>query len=813
MWWGVLVWLAWAAMSLGQGQGGESILRSAEEVRRLSTEEAARGRLVELEGVMTFFGPKQFSRFLQDASAGIYLTEFKGYPELQVGDVVKLWGRTDAGEYAPVVRPEKVERVGRRDLPSASRVTFEELAGGREDSQWVEVSGIVRQVVREAGRAVALDLAMGGGRLRVETGAVELPPGETWVDCLVRVRGVCSSSFNRGRQLFRSRLLVPRAEDLLVVERPAGDPFALEVQPLGSLMRFAPQGSLGHRIKVKGTVVYQGAAGFCLVDGKQGLLVESTQKGRASPGDVLECLGFPRPGEYTPLLEDAEWRKVGTQPVPPAAVVPIDELLKGDYDCRLVSLEGRLLERTVRSAETRLVMESDYGVWSVWLENAEALRGVDVLENGSWLRVTGICRLEVGQEWRAGEEWRAEGFHLVARQASDLVLLKKPAWWTLKRLFWLILVLLAVGLATLVWIGQLRRQVKEQTRFIREQLAREEGLRERYQSLIENADDMVYTHDAEGKVTSMNPAGALLLGREKEELIGQKLADLMAGEDREAAEAWMQGLAHGRVAVPGEWDFLTRSGDRVRLEIHPRLIQGPGGLDEVEGIARDVTEQRRLEREVLDVSTREQRRIAHDLHDGVCQQLAGLAYLADILAERLEEQAEPEDALAARRISEAFNRVNQQTRNVARGLFPVALEENGLVSALTELVANASEFFNIRCEFRAPVAVTLKEGIVAHHLFYIAQEAMLNAARHGQPAHILVTLAPDDGRFILEITDDGCGLPEGAARPESMGLRIMYYRARQIGAGLEVKSRPEGGTTVCCSFQAGLTGAPLPPRP
>jgi len=187
--------------------------------------------------------------------------------------------------------------------------------------------------------------------------------------------------------------------------------------------------------------------------------------------------------------------------------------------------------------------------------------------------------------------------------------------------------------------------------------------------------------------------------------------------------------------------------------------------------------------------------------------LAGLAYLADILAERLEEQAEPEDASAARRISETLNRVNQQTRNVARGLFPVALEENGLVSALTELVANASEFFNIRCEFRAPVAVTLKEGIVAHHLFYIAQEAMLNAARHGQPAHILVTLAPDDGRFLLEITDDGCGLPEGAARSESMGLRIMHYRARQIGAGLEVKSRPEGGTIVRCTFQTGLTGA------
>src|SRR5207244_647101 len=106
------------------------------------------------------------------------------------------------------------------------------------------------------------------------------------------------------------------------------------------------------------------------------------------------------------------------------------------------------------------------------------------------------------------------------------------------------------------------------------------------------------------------------------------------------------------------------------------LIQQNGQTKEVEGIARDITERRHLEREILEISNREQRRIGHDLHDGVCQQLAAVNYLADILGDRLRDRTAPESA-EAERIATLINEANAQARSVARGLFPVRLEEHG----------------------------------------------------------------------------------------------------------------------------------------
>ncbi len=800
---GVLLGLT-SMVGVGEAQEGTKVLQTAAEVRRLTPEEAAEGRPVALRGVVTFFDQAHFSRFLQDGSAGIYLTQFADYPDLSAGDEIAVTGVTDSGEYAPVVKPVRVERLGRAALPEARQVALEDLASGREDSQWVEVRGIVRRVLREAGgKLPSLELATGGGRLLVELRTVANPPGEEWIDRVVRVRGVCSSSFNRGGQLFRSRLLVPREEDLMVDQMQDPDPFAKPAHPLGSLLRFAPQGSLGHRIKVAGTVVYQSTEGSLYIDdGSHGLEVRSQQVGLLQDGDVVEVLGFPATGEYTPVLEDAGWRKTGvglaTQPV----AGNVDALLSGAFDSRLVALEGRLVDRTARAGGVLLVLETTGVLWSAWVENPARFPMIGSLENGSRLRVTGVCRVDVGMEWSGGEEWRARGFHLLARTPGDLVILERPSWWNLTRLLWISGLLLTGILAALTWAGLLRRKVQGQTGIIRRQLASEASLRERYQALIENADDLVYTHDARGILTSVNPACEQLLERSCDELAGKPLTDFMEEDQREAAARWLRGVpSSGETpATATEWDFLTASGKRVRLEIRTRLLPSGEGGQEVEGIARDVTERRRLEREVLEVSTREQRRIAHDLHDGICQQLAGLSYLTDILAERLEEHRAGE-AAEARRISDTVNRVNAQARHLARGLFPAALEENGLVCALEELAANAAAFFHTPCEFHGTTPVTIKDDLVAHHLFYIAQEAMLNAARHGRPGRILVRLDRAGDRYSLTIEDDGPGLPPGPARPSSMGLRIMHYRARQIGANLEIQPRPGGGTLVRCTFQ------------
>jgi two-component system sensor kinase FixL len=249
-----------------------------------------------------------------------------------------------------------------------------------------------------------------------------------------------------------------------------------------------------------------------------------------------------------------------------------------------------------------------------------------------------------------------------------------------------------------------------------------------------------------------------------------------------------------------EWDFLTGSGKRVRLETSTKLVNHDGQEVEVEGIARDVTERHRLEKEILDVSTREQRRIGHDLHDGVCQQLAGIAVLADILADKLAEHFRPE-AGDAQKITHLVKQANHQTRGVARGLFPVRLEENGLVSALEELAQNAGAYYHTRCEFACNSPVSVRDHSAAQHLYFIAQEAVLNAAKHGNAGLIQVRIEPAAGQgCILTVRDNGKGLPQPSMPGPGMGVRIMKYRARMIGATIAVESSPGEGTVVICQL-------------
>jgi signal transduction histidine kinase len=266
-----------------------------------------------------------------------------------------------------------------------------------------------------------------------------------------------------------------------------------------------------------------------------------------------------------------------------------------------------------------------------------------------------------------------------------------------------------------------------------------------------------------------------------------------------------------------EFDFATATGERVKLEISARLIEQNGSGVEVEGIARDITERKRLEREILEISNREQRRIGHDLHDGVCQQLAGIAFLTSTLAEDLEEEGAPL-AGQAEKISGMINEVIDQTRGVARGLFPVRLDETGLPSALEELAANAGEVYKINCHFERKGPAVEVENEIALHLHYIVLEALANAAKHSGADEVAITLEPAGDRWLLSVRDNGRGFALPGPQHGGMGLRILNYRARVIGATLSLRSEPGRGTTVSCLFlpasrDSAPGAAPLRARP
>jgi len=215
-------------------------------------------------------------------------------------------------------------------------------------------------------------------------------------------------------------------------------------------------------------------------------------------------------------------------------------------------------------------------------------------------------------------------------------------------------------------------------------------------------------------------------------------------------------------------------------------------------VARDITERKQLEAEVLQISEREQQRIGRDLHDGLGQLLSGTVHLTNVLQLELAEQALPE-AAEALRILELLNQAVSETRSLARGLYPVPKEANGLMSALQDLASRTKELFKISCGFQCRKPVLIADNSVATHLYRIAQEAVANSLKHGRASHIHIVLTATRQRIVLTVRDDGIGLPPAPPVRRGMGIRIMQYRAGMIGGSLSIQQASPKGMAVVCT--------------
>lgn len=232
---------------------------------------------------------------------------------------------------------------------------------------------------------------------------------------------------------------------------------------------------------------------------------------------------------------------------------------------------------------------------------------------------------------------------------------------------------------------------------------------------------------------------------------------------------------------------------RLHNELEERVRQRTIAL------SNEMQERERLEREILEVSEREQRRIGHDLHDGLCQHLAATAMAGQVLGEKLAARAAPETT-DARRIVSLIEESITLTRNLAHGISPVDMDREGLIIALQEFTANISQLFKVRCLFDSDSPPRIPDAATATHLYRIAQEAVNNAIRHGKPKQILVCLSNQKGGLDLTVEDDGSGLPEDWQKSHGLGTRIMAHRAAMIGGSLSLEPNPTGGTFVKCSL-------------
>jgi signal transduction histidine kinase len=216
-------------------------------------------------------------------------------------------------------------------------------------------------------------------------------------------------------------------------------------------------------------------------------------------------------------------------------------------------------------------------------------------------------------------------------------------------------------------------------------------------------------------------------------------------------------------------------------------------------LTTEIQERTRLEKELLEISEREQRQISHDLHDSLGQHLTATAFASQVLSEDLENKSLPQSA-AAKNLVKLVEEAIVLTRTFARGLHPVEITGEGLMDGFQELARNTSERFNVACEFECLEPVLLHDAASSTHLYRIVQEAITNAIKHGKARHISIGLEKLNGTITLTVTDDGVGLPENVCIGQGMGLRIMAYRANMIGAIFNIGRLPESGTRVTCKL-------------
>jgi PAS domain S-box-containing protein len=350
-------------------------------------------------------------------------------------------------------------------------------------------------------------------------------------------------------------------------------------------------------------------------------------------------------------------------------------------------------------------------------------------------------------------------------------------------------------------------------------------------AILDTVPALIVVLDRAFKVLRFNRSCELSTGYLFVELENEEVWPLFfADEDADTFRNALRGLAKN--AQPSRFESYWKKRDGSRIAISwtiTALFDGKAAVRLIIATGIDVTESKRLESAVIEISGREQRSIGQDLHDGLGQHLTGIAFLAKVQEQKLLEKSLPEAAEAAQ-IVHLVNEAIHKTRELARGLVPVLSGPHGLVSALQEWAAEVEDFFRVECRFECDEPLSIQDDGAASQLFRIAQEAVHNALRHGQAKTIVIGLRSTGKDGVLTIRDNGLGIILGssaqaagrgtkekmdsadlAASGESvvreflrscagMGLRIMDYRARMIGGRFSIENAGACGTLVECRF-------------
>lgn len=347
----------------------------------------------------------------------------------------------------------------------------------------------------------------------------------------------------------------------------------------------------------------------------------------------------------------------------------------------------------------------------------------------------------------------------------------------------------------LAFAEKMARNKEEQ--FLIEQKLRESEARAR--SILRTTVDAIITIDRHAQIRTFNKAAEDLFLFKASEVIGKNVKMLMPQPYRKEHDNYINNYHQtGNKKIIGigrEVTGLRKDGTTFPMYLAVSEVN-VNGQRLYTGIVRDITEQRRLEQEVLRISEHERHRIGQDLHDGLGQMLTGISLINRNIASSLKDENHP----LADEVSDITNLVkeaDEYARSLSRGLIPVEFEGQGLKAALERMMKNAEKLFNITCKFDAPDNIYFEDSTNLTHLYRIVQEATSNAVKHGNASVVDISIKNYDERLVIKIEDNGTGFSDDWEKDRGLGVRIMQFRSRLIGANLEIENGDKlGGAAI-----------------
>jgi len=471
------VWLAGPAPAAAPAGAA---LTDIKEIRSLSPEKAGEALPVVVRGVVTRV--TFYELFLQEGPDAIFVWQEVRNPDVRVGDYVEVTGFSHSGHLFPIVRCSDIRRLGTRPLPEPQILPYAELATGRGDSQWVEVSGIVATVVVKPDGLLTLRMLYDGALLRVELNALDPARTARLLGAHVRLRGVVNGFKSPQRRLIEPVLGVDGSPGTVWIEQPGPlDIFALPLSSAAALG--GPGGTAAYRemVHVAGTVTRQLSPQLVFLrDEAHSLEVRLAEPATVHIGDQIEAVGFAEMGIIQPVLNNARLKRRGPgEPPLPRRIREVADLLDLRNEADLVTIEGELRDLSRRNDGYVMILTQGGQSFNVEVGAAAVTTSADLPPIGSRLAVTGICQIERLTPPDLNLVVAPASVRIHLRSMDELAVLSRPSWWTPARLLALVAVLSLFALGALGWILTLNRRVQAQTRIILGNARKQATLEER----------------------------------------------------------------------------------------------------------------------------------------------------------------------------------------------------------------------------------------------------------------------------------------------------------------------------------------------